>query len=130
MDIIKAGKSAVVVGNVLKSAYEASRKRKRDTFFNNVDVRYELLSIDDQKKLLSYINTEEGQNLVFDYVNAVINTPSKTVNMALALLYCNDPDFNFTDDDKRDIVFSLTGISDCIIDIFIELTQQPTARSL
>ncbi|WP_050907958.1 hypothetical protein [Vibrio harveyi] len=127
MEIQTVGKGALGVLSCLKSAYDNSRKRKIDTFMKYVDARYEVMSVDERDQLIRYLETDEGQDLLSDYVTNALNTSSKTVVMAYALLYCDDADFGFTASEKRSIVSSLQGISDELVSLFIELSKiKPT----
>ncbi|MEZ9461558.1 hypothetical protein AB4178_07500 [Vibrio splendidus] len=127
MEIQTIGKGALGVLSCLKSAYDESRKRKIDTFMKYIDTRYEVMSVSEREQLKDYLKTNEGQDLLSDYVNNALNTSSKTVVMAYALLYCDDPDFGFMPSEKRSIISSLQGISDELVSLFLELTKlKPT----
>ncbi|MEZ8719932.1 hypothetical protein AB6D66_02560 [Vibrio pomeroyi] len=123
MEIQIVGKGAIRVFGYLKEAYNKSRKRKIDTFMTYVDARYEIMTPSERDELVRCLDSNEGQDLLSDYVNNALNTSSKTVVMAYALLYCNDPDFNFSTQDKRSIVSALQGINDELVLLFIELSK-------
>ncbi|MDN3697455.1 hypothetical protein QWY97_08800 [Vibrio cortegadensis] len=127
MEIQIVGKGAVSVYGCLKDAYNKSRKRKIDNFMKYVDARYEVMTPQERDKLIHCLDSSEGQDLLSDYVNNALNTSSDIVVMSYALLYCNDPDFNFSTQDKRSMVSSLQGISDDLVLLFIELAKlEPT----
>ncbi|PHN83112.1 hypothetical protein CSB62_25845 [Vibrio splendidus] len=127
MEIHTVGKGAISVYGCLKEAYNKSRTRKIDNFMKYVDARYEVMTPQEKGKLVNYLDSREGQDLLSDYVNNALNTSSDTVVMAYALLYCNDLDFNFSTQDKRSIISSLQGISDDLILLLIELSKlKPT----
>ncbi|WP_075498372.1 hypothetical protein [Moritella viscosa] len=118
---LTAGKT---VFNVLKSAYQTRQQERVNSFFRCVDTRYAHMTEDEQLKLNQTINSEDGRNVLANYVDAITQTSSDRVRMAIALLYCNDADLSFSDIDQRVFINGVIGITDHMVDFYLVAINQ------
>ena len=112
---------------ILVDGYRSLRSKRADNFFKYVDLRYDALSVDDKRKFNDYVRSVEGKEILASYADSIIGTPSETVRMAVAILYCKDADFNFTDVDTFIFIHAMQGISEDTIDFFIEASKLPSS---
>ena len=112
---------------ILVDGYRSLRSKRADNFFTYVDLRYDALSVDDKRKFNDYVRSVEGKEILASYADSIIGTPSDTVRMAFAILYCKDADFYFTDVDTFIFIHAMQGISDDAIDFFIEASKLPNS---
>ncbi|WP_147232352.1 hypothetical protein [Psychromonas sp. B3M02] len=129
MTEIISSKTMLTVGtkafDVIKNAYQSRKQERVSSFFKCVETRYEYMDEEQRAKLNESINSIEGQEVLAQYADAITQTSSDRVRMAIALLYCNDCDFNFSEFDQRIFINGVTGITDHIIDFFIESIKRP-----
>ena len=91
--------SIAVVSEVFVAIGEAFQKGqlyRTEIFFQTVETRYEAMTATDKDKFKEHISSEGGQKIISDFAIAVSSTPSTIVNASLALLYSQDPEFNFS----------------------------------
>jgi hypothetical protein len=110
--------------SVLKNAYQSRQQERVDSFFKCVETRYEYMELDEKDELNKSINSIEGQDILAGYVDAITQTSSDRVRMAIALLYCKDGDFKFSESEQRIFINGVIGITDHMVDFFIESTKQ------
>lgn len=115
------------LGDFLGEAYRSRRTARVKNFLHYVDLRYEVLLDDDREKFIGYVSSEEGQEVLASYTDAILGTQSEVVRMAIAMLYCNDSDFDFADMDRFIFLNAMQGISDDTIGFFIEASKQPNS---
>ncbi len=120
-------KTALTVGkgayDVLQNAYQARQKKRVEKFFRCVELRYEVMNKEDQSKLNTTINSEEGKEILASYVDAITQTSSDRVRMAVAMLYCQDKDFSLTEAEQRVFISGVAGITDHLVDFFLEVAK-------
>ncbi|WP_428637306.1 hypothetical protein [Shewanella sp.] len=109
---------AKTVFSVLKSAYQTRQQSRVEVFLKSIDLCYETMTTESQAKLKKYIESETGQDILAKYADTVLQTSSRRAHMALALLYCGDPDFLLEGMDLNIFVGAMVGISDDQIDFF------------
>lgn len=129
-----SAKSALVTGkgiyHVLCCSYQSRQRGRVETFMEYVDLRYSHMSPDDQKILNRYIASDIGQDILAEFADSITQTSSKTVQMALALLYCKDTDHDFSDSERKVFVSAMIGMTDDLLNFFLEVTNlklQPAA---
>lgn len=127
-DIISS-KTALTIGtkafDAIKDAYQSRQQERVSSFFKCVETRYEYMDEEQRAKLNESINSTEGQEVLAQYADAITQTSSDRVRMAIALLYCKDCDFNFSEFDQRIFINGVIGITDHVIDFFIESIKRP-----
>ena len=111
------------VFNTLREAYKNRQEKRLVEFLECIDLRYDLMSIEDQVKLNEYIESDIGQDLLASYATTITQTSSRGVRMAMALLYCQDSEFDFDDSEKSLFATAMNGITDDIISFFIHTTK-------
>lgn len=111
--------------DVLRAAYEARQRKRLEDFLECIDLRHEVMSVEDQQELNKKINSKEGQELLAEYADTITKTSSQRAAMAIALLYCQDSDFPFEESEQVTFVSAMSGLSDDFIDFFIKATELP-----
>ncbi|NRB41625.1 MAG: hypothetical protein HRU20_24670 [Pseudomonadales bacterium] len=90
------------------------------------------MSLDEQEKLNNYINSDFGQDILSDYIDSIIKTSSKRARMAIALLFCQDIEFNFneteteTETETRTFISAMNGMTNDLLDFFLEVSTLET----
>jgi hypothetical protein len=127
VDLISS-KTALTVGssifNTLKGAYQSRQLKRVESFFKCVESRYEFMSEAERLKLNETLDSEDGKNILASYVDAITQTSCDRIRMAVALLYCQDSDFSFNEADQRTFISGVVGISDHLVDFFLEAVKQ------
>lgn len=125
---IVSSKTAMAVGstvfNTLKDAYQFRQNQRVDSFFKCVELRYEYMTHEQQQELNKTISSESGQDILASYVDAITQTSCERVRMAVALLYCQDSDFDFTQADQRAFVSGVGGITGHLVDFLLLAVRQ------
>jgi hypothetical protein len=120
---IISSKTALTVGkgifSSLKSAYQARQTKRVESFFHCVELRYDYMNESERIELNEKLNSDEGESILASYVDAITQTSCDRVRMAVAMLYCNDPDFLFTTAEQRLFINSVVGITDRLVDFFL-----------
>ncbi len=111
------------VYSTLKNAYQYRQQQRVDDFLKSIDLYYETMSLDSQKKLNEHIESDIGQEILANFADAVLQTSSRRVQMALALLYCKDREFQLEGIDLQIFVGAMTGIYDEQIEFFLMSTK-------
>lgn len=107
----------------INAAFKKGTVSRADRFLSSVELRYDYMSEKERTTFKKYIESKEGQQITTDFANAVHHTPSIIVNAALALLYCNDPEYSFTPDEVQRFVAAVEGLTDKKVDFLIELLK-------
>ena len=76
-----------------------------------------------REKFEQVIKSDIGSELLADYAEKVLRTSSRTAIAALAMLYADVDDVTFSPEFKRATMIALEGISEDLIDAFVELSQ-------
>lgn len=120
--VLEVGAKAVInkAGNAMIEAYRNRINQRVSRFFEYLDTAYERITHEDLGKLHQYIESEQGQELLADYVDVITKTSSKRAQMAMVLIYCDDNDLKFSDIDKVIFVKALESIDDLTIDMFLK----------
>ncbi|MGI9950648.1 hypothetical protein [Vibrio hyugaensis] len=120
-------KSVLVTGkgiyDVLCCSYQSRQRKRVETFMKYVELRYSHMTPDDQKVLNQYINSDIGQDILAEFADSITQTSSKTVQMALALLYCKDTEHDFSDSERKVFVSAMIGMTDDLTNFFLEVTR-------
>ena len=131
MDI--TAKTAIFLGKNTYSAFSTiynNRQEKRiREFLNFVDIRYDKMTAELQCELNEYVNSELGQDILLDYVDSVLKTPSRRARMVTALLFCADADFSFSENEIRIFIFAMNGMTDELLDFFIKISSVETTET-
>ena len=111
------------VFGTLKSAYRYRQQQRVDDFLKGIDLCYETMSLDSQRKLNENIESEIGKDILADFADAILQTSSCRVRMALAILYCEDHEFQMSDIELKIFIGAMTGITDDLIEFFLMATE-------
>lgn len=84
-----------------------------------MDLRYEAISVKNQLDLNVEIQSEIGLDILAKYSDAITKTSSKTVRMAVVLIYCNDPDFSLEQLTKRNFISAMKEMDDELVDFLV-----------
>lgn len=112
--------------SVFSKIYEYRRQSKIKEFLDFVDLRYEAMSIDNQKKLNEHINSDFGQEILSSYIDSIIKTSSKRARMATALLFCKDVEFKVNEVETRSFVSAMHGMTDDLLNFFLMAAELKT----
>lgn len=78
-----------------------------------------------RKKFEAYVFSDAGQELLAEYSDTVLLTASRISQSALALLYADIDDVEFSVPFKRLAGTALRGCSDQLVELFIQLVELP-----
>ncbi len=118
-NILSTGKS---IYDLLSYSYQSRQRKRVDTFMKCVELRYNYMSPTDQTVLNDYIASDVGQDILAEFADSIIQTSSKTVQMALALLYCKDTEHEFSCSERKIFVSAMIGMTDDLLNFFLEVT--------
>ena len=113
---------------LLEGVYRNRQKQRIREFLEYIDLRYESMTPEEQEKLNQHINSEFGQDILADYIDSILKTSSKRARMAVALLFCRDIDFNFNETETRTFVSAMNGMTDDLLDFFLEVSILETKK--
>lgn len=108
--------------------YEDRRQAKIKEFLDFIDLRYEVMSIEDQSKLNEHINSNFGQEILSNYIDSIVKTSSKRARMAIALLFCKDTEFKVNEVEIRSFVSAMHGMTDDLLDFFLFCSKLETKK--
>jgi len=106
-------------------AYRWIRKKRIIHFLRSLNST--LVTLDEQarKKFKTYVFSDAGQELLADYSDTVLLTASRISQSALALLFSDTENDQFSEPFKRLASTSLRGCSDQLVEFFIQLLELP-----
>ena len=110
--------------NLLSGAYRSLREHRVKVFLDKVDLCYERMTPEKKAELNDYVHSPEGQRIMGEYAEAILHSPSNTAKMAMAMLYCKDPDFDFTDGQIKVFVKAMVEMTDDLIEFFLLAISQ------
>lgn len=121
MDLTLGMKAKVVKGtfDIIFSARRICQESRVEEFLKYVDLRYEAISVKNQLDLNVEIQSEIGLDILAKYSDAITKTSSKTVRMAVVLIYCNDPDFSLEQLTKRNFISAMKEMDDELFDFLV-----------
>lgn len=125
---IKAIRLGKKTYELLEGVYRNRQERRIREFLEYIDLRYESMTPEEQEKLNQHINSEFGQDILADYIDSILKTSSKRARMAVALLFCRDIDFNFNETEIRTFVSAMNGMTDDLLDFFLEVSILETKK--
>jgi hypothetical protein len=134
MDAVKLfsnGLLDVSIGTVTNKFIEICNKQKRrriERFLSCLQTEADRMSADECEALNEYVASEEGQDVLLDFVDTVLSTKDKRVHIALALLYCNDRDYYLTDQEKHVFCMSTRHVHPDLITFYLSVTQVKSVR--
>lgn len=105
--------------SLLQKAYQARQEHRLKEFLHCIDLRYETMTTEDQEKLNERINSAEGEALLAEYADTITKTSSSRARMAIALLYCEDPELSFDKSEKITFISAMNGMNDDLMDFFL-----------
>jgi hypothetical protein len=111
------------VFGTLKDAYQYRQQLRVEDFLKSINVCYETMTLESQSELNEHIESEIGQEVLAEFADAILHTSSRKVRMAVALLYCKDPEFQFTSVDLHIFLGAMDGITEDLIDFFLMATK-------
>lgn len=123
----KAPKLMGKVFKILTDSHQKVQESRLNEFLALVDLRYDSMSQSDQEKLEESIDSYSGRELLAKYAEAIIKADSRIGRMALALIYCDDPEFSFMDSEKIVLVKAIKELDDSLLQFFLiacELDKQ------
>ena len=128
MSVVATTKTALTVGNAvfnsLKTAYQARQEERVESFFRCIELRYEVMQESERAELEKVLNSDDGKKILASYVDAITQTSSDRVRMAVALLYCQDTDFQFSEHEQVQFINGVAGITDHMIDFYLMAVSQ------
>ncbi|MCY9844444.1 hypothetical protein [Vibrio caribbeanicus] len=128
MTDIVTSKTALTMGKsiftTLQGAYQARQKERVESFFRCIELRYEFMTEAERLELNKTIDSEEGKHILASYIDAITQTSCDRVRMAVAVLYCQDSDFSFTQTEQRAFISGVAGITDNLVDFLLVAAKQ------
>lgn len=109
-------------------AYKWVRKKRLLRFLRTLDTQVGAWSEKDRDKFGKFVDSEIGQQLLADYSDTVLLTSSRIAQAALALLFADINNKNYTLRFKQFCCSALKGCSDQLIELFILLMELPLTR--
>ncbi|MFL0868460.1 hypothetical protein [Vibrio parahaemolyticus] len=106
-------------------SYQKRQKRRVETFLKYVNLRYEDASPENVEQLNGYIKSEEGQEVLASFADSITQTSCKRVHMSLAILFCKDPDHDFSENETYTFVSAMIGMNNALLDFFLEVCNLP-----
>lgn len=106
---------------VIGEAFQKGQLYRTEIFFQTVETRYEAMTATDKDMFKEHISSEGGQKIISDFAIAVSSTPSTIVNASLALLYSQDPEFNFSKSELERFIAAVSGLTDRKVDFLLEI---------
>jgi hypothetical protein len=94
-------------------------------FLHSLASAAEELNEKQRKKLSDIISSDAGAELLAEYADSVVRTSSQTAIAGLALLYADVNEERYSRDFKASACLSLQGISENLIEIFLQLSRAP-----
>lgn len=101
------------------ASYAEYKLYKVVDFLKCVDLSLETMSKEQQSRINEKIASLEGRKLLFQFLETATATNSKVGLMALALIYCKDPDFIFDEFIQKLLLIAIKDLDDYTIDFFI-----------
>lgn len=107
----------------LKKARNLYQQYRLELFLATINSEVENLNAEQQTEINNLLDQEITKKLLADYAAAIINTSSDIVLRALALLFINDQQFNFSSQEKARFVTCANGLDDLKANLFIKLSN-------
>ena len=118
-------KTAIGIGRklfpILRDARLRQQERRLEEFAKCVDLRYEYMNSEDQIGLQHFIETDIGQEKIEKFTQVILESSSQRILMATALLYCQDKELNFNQEEIAAFVRGVSSITDETLDLFTPL---------
>ncbi|PKG59075.1 hypothetical protein [Shewanella sp. GutDb-MelDb] len=121
-------KLATSTFKILLKAHRASQENRLEEFLKYVELRYEYISIAEQSKLNEYIHSHVGQEVLAKFADSILHTSSRRVRMAIALIYCQDSDFDFEKSEKITFISAMKEMNDDLLDFFLLASELETQK--
>jgi hypothetical protein len=121
MELTLALKTKLVKGtfDTLVNARRICQESRVEEFLKFVDLRYDAMSVESNKDLNVEVESEIGLDILARFSDAITKTSSKTVRMAVALIYCEDSDFNFDPLTKRIFISAMKEMDDELVEFLL-----------
>jgi len=107
-------------------AYRWYRSLRAKRFLQSMSRAADGMDDEEKAKLEKILKSKEGGELLAEFVKSILNTSSKSAITAMALLYADVEEGNYSTDFKLSAVNALEGISEQSIDAFLELSSVDT----
>ncbi|MCL6415170.1 hypothetical protein MIB92_05865 [Aestuariirhabdus sp. Z084] len=108
---------------ILRNARIRQQEKRLEEFARCVDLRYEYMSPEDQAGLQNFIESDIGQEKIEKYTQVILESSSQRILMATALLYCQDKELNFNQEEITAFVRGVSSITDETLDLFTPLAS-------
>ncbi|EMC0408389.1 hypothetical protein H8F06_18200 [Vibrio fluvialis] len=105
----------------ISDAFKQGQFYRTRVFFQTVETRYEVMTPAEKEKFKVHISSAYGQKIISDFAIAVSSTSSVIVNASLALLYSQDPEFNFSQSELERFVAAVSGLTDRKVDFLLQV---------
>lgn len=115
---------------LLREGFALRRDYKISQFLKAVDYCYDRMSVDNSIRIQEFVNEEKTREFLEEYARAIINTPSTITLKALAILYSDYNNYDFSHNLKIRFVNCINGLDDLKVNLFIKLSKIKTVRSL
>jgi hypothetical protein len=106
-------------------AYRWIRKKRMMRLLRTLDAQANEWSETKQKRFGRYVQSKEGQELLAEYSDTVLMTSSKIAHAALAFLYSDTENEEYSPRFKTLACSALRGCTDNLVDIFLLLISLP-----
>ncbi len=127
MNELISTKTVVGIGKklypILRDARRKQQESRLEEFARCVELRYEDMSVEDQRELQRFIESEIGQEKIEKFTQVILESSSQRILMATALLYCQDQELNFDREETAAFVRGVASITDETLDMFIPLAS-------
>ncbi len=115
-------KSLKVAGLAYK-AYCYLYKRRIENFLLTLDGRLLDLNKNEQAKFKTYINSKLGFELLGTFIDTTLDSSSRIVHVALAILFIDKDNKKYSLEFKRTACLTLKNMSDFIVDAFMSIME-------
>lgn len=100
-------------------ALAENKAQKLIRFLECVTLATERMTEKEYNEFIGKVESPQGRKLLFKYIEEATSVDSRIGHMALALLFCKDPDFIFDELYERLVLTALKNLDDNIINFFI-----------
>jgi len=114
--------------NYFAQIWQTQKTKRFEYFLSQLQTEMERMKEEQRSKLNEYIETEEAQDRLIEFVDSVLSTSDKRVHIALALLYANDRDYSLTDKEMHTFCMAVRNIHADLITFYLKLEKAASSR--
>jgi hypothetical protein len=123
-----AGLPIELAKNHLAQILQTRKTKRFELFLFQLQTEMDRMTEEQRSKLNEYIETEEAQDRLIEFVDSVLSTSDKRVHIALALLYANDRDYPLSDKEMHTFCMAVRNIHSDLITFYIKLEKAVSSR--